>query len=154
MIWSEATWRRTVPKRVNFVVSGHVQGGRLKRRFPLVCATRSIAGGLAGITAVLFTYPLELVRKAYRICDDVCYAIQLGLVDALSVLATGSRSACTPRCGHRARRRPPPHISTPPAPPFFLLSPHRVVNLPSSSSPSRRAVIAVIAPSLPIDDQE
>ena len=34
------------------------------------------------------------------------------------------------------------------------LLPPRLVNLPSSFSPSRRAVIAVIAPSLPIDDQE
>lgn len=32
----------------------------------------SIAGGLAGLTAVLLTYPLELVRTrmAYRLCDD------------------------------------------------------------------------------------
>ena len=36
----------------------------------------SIAGGLAGLTAVLFTYPLELVRTrmAFRICDDLACA--------------------------------------------------------------------------------
>ena len=33
----------------------------------------SIAGGLAGLTAVLLTYPLELVRTrmAYRLCDGL-----------------------------------------------------------------------------------
>lgn len=33
----------------------------------------SVAGGLAGLTAVLLTYPLELVRTrmAYRICDGI-----------------------------------------------------------------------------------
>ena len=33
----------------------------------------SVAGGLAGLTAVLLTYPLELVRTrmAYRLCDGI-----------------------------------------------------------------------------------
>ena len=54
------------------------------------------------------------------------------------------------------RAAPPssPHLNPTPSSLLPPLLPHRVVNLPSSFSPSRRAVIAVIAPSLPIDDQE
>ena len=53
------------------------------------------------------------------------------------------------------RRSPSsPHLNPTPSSLLPPLLPHRVVNLPSSFSPSRRAVIAVIAPSLPIDDQE
>lgn len=51
----------------------------------------SIAGGLAGITAVLFTYPLELVRTrmAYRICNDVCSPYNSVWSTLTAVLATG-----------------------------------------------------------------
>lgn len=52
----------------------------------------SIAGGLAGLTAVLTTYPLELVRTrmAFRICDDVAYTQYASILSTLrSVVSTG-----------------------------------------------------------------
>ena len=50
----------------------------------------SVAGGLAGLTAVLCTYPLELARTrmAFRICDDVACAPYSNVLSTLrSVVA-------------------------------------------------------------------
>jgi len=43
-----------------------------------IATVGSLSGSLAGLTAVLATYPLELVRtrQAYRICDDLCLVTQ------------------------------------------------------------------------------
>ena len=64
---------RVVPNKGVLLMCSDMYKESVLRALPEVggAAISSIAGGLAGLTAVLLTYPLELVRTrmAYRICD-------------------------------------------------------------------------------------
>jgi len=69
---------RVIPNKGILLMCADMYKSAVQRALPS-CGTAmisSVSGSLAGLTAVLATYPLELVRtrQAYRICDDLCLA--------------------------------------------------------------------------------
>ena len=71
---------RVIPNKGILLMCADMYKSVVQRALPgcNIATVGSLSGSLAGLTAVLATYPLELVRtrQAYRICDDLCLVTQ------------------------------------------------------------------------------
>ena len=96
---------RVVPNKGVLLMCSDMYKAGVQAALPMCggATISSVAGGFAGLTAVLVTYPLELVRTrmAYKICDAAsCSAYR----------SVGCAARPPPLHGQRTRPQLPPQI--------------------------------------------